>query len=350
MDVIATGAANKAKKIANEVAQELHNLEADISDNTAVDIVETLDNNFVTAAQLAEIDTIKDKAEKVHTHSADAVIETANKVFITPAEKAKIASTETALAGKASAVHNHSAADITETSDRLFVTPAEKAKWNNITTVYVVADNTAKTSIPTPAIGSRCMVRDDGDGKFAGYWYDGSIWLKDSDPDWVNVSISWADILNKPNLVLQSDIGILSSLQTNDKTSIVAAINELNTKTEAAGGGSSMMQLNKPGVGVGSSFTIDMGDTKNQIVMQVWKAVINADAVTAPAAPNSNNAGVYSYDPTYLILSAGGASLINSVDCNITKQSDYISGLVMKYKSAPIDISSYKSVTSVVEV
>ena len=188
--------------------------------------------------------TVAGKADTTHTHS-------------------EFASIETEIAGKAVVDHTHAATAITEDPTHRWVTDAEKAKWNNNTLLFVVLNSTAKDAIVGMNEGSRCIVKDDGDGKFAGYWWDGSSWIKDSDPDWANVSVDWSAILNKPSFVLQTDVGTLSNLNTTDKTSLVNAINEVKALV-GSGGGASVHTLSYAGQLANS--TVNIAVSENSLI------------------------------------------------------------------------------------
>ena len=166
-----------------------------------------------------------------------------------------------------------------------------------------------------------------------------------------NVAVDWSNIANKPGLVLQTTVGVLTSLSTADKTSIVAAINELKASIAGSGGGSSIIQVNKPGVGVGSSFTIDMGNTNNILTLQVYKLVSDPDNIVTANSFTTAGASNLTYDVGNVVVGASKTVLISTKDCPITKQADYDSGLgIFKFKSANIDVSAYKKVSSIAEV
>lgn len=63
---------------------------------------------------------------------------------------------------------------------------------------FVVATMTDRDALTGLKIGDRVIVMDAGDGSREGYIWDGTQYLKDSDTDWANVNIDWANIINKP--------------------------------------------------------------------------------------------------------------------------------------------------------
>ena len=78
------------------------------------------------------------------------------------------------------------------------ITAAERAAWNNKTNTYFVANITERNALAGLKSGDRVVVWDDGDGKRAVYFYSGSTWYKDDDPDWENVNVAWSALLNIP--------------------------------------------------------------------------------------------------------------------------------------------------------
>lgn len=64
----------------------------------------------------------------------------------------------------------------------------------------VVADETAKDAIDTKTLksGDRVIVLTAADGSREGFIWDGTAYQKDSDTDWANVELSWANISGKP--------------------------------------------------------------------------------------------------------------------------------------------------------
>ena len=172
--------------------------------------------------------------------------------------------------------------------------------------------------------------------------------IEDSDPDWANVSVDWSAILNKPSFVLQTDIGLLANLNTSDKTSIVAAINEV--KSASSSGGSPVKQVIKLGQSASNTYTIDIGDELGNIIIQIYKCVPIADVVTTPQTFNSANASKYTCDKNYVIFGSN-ATLISTKVCPITKGADYDSGLgIMRYIASSIDMAAFKNVLAMTEV
>lgn len=102
------------------------------------------------------------------------------------------------------------------------VTSAEKAKWNGQTTTYFVPNISGLSSL-SPNTGDRAVVADDGDGKRAGYYWSGTQWLKDFDPDWENINLLWANISDAAQ-------GVISVIWGNN-----ARTPNKNVETDASG-------------------------------------------------------------------------------------------------------------------
>jgi len=76
------------------------------------------------------------------------------------------------------------------------VTSVEKTKWDGQTTTYLVDNTTARDALSEMQAGDRCIVTNDGDGERAGYYWTGSQWKKDFDPDWENTNLLWANVVD----------------------------------------------------------------------------------------------------------------------------------------------------------
>jgi hypothetical protein len=114
---------------------------------------------------------------------------------------------------------------IPDDANHRMVTDAQISKWDGNKTTYVVASQTAMNALTNVLTGEQAIVLDDGDGKRAGYWYNGSSWEKDFDPDWANIVPDWSTITNIPSNIV-FDNSVFNALNTTNKT-LVAAINEI---------------------------------------------------------------------------------------------------------------------------
>ncbi|HPY04079.1 MAG TPA: hypothetical protein PL161_12730, partial [Spirochaetota bacterium] len=111
-------------------------------------------------------------------------------------------------------------------NSEIHVTASDKSRWDGKASTYLVDNIAARDALTGLNINDVVYVKDDGDGKRAGYYYNGPeespIWEKFYDPDWENVSLEWSAVENVPQ-VLQD----LSDSGTG----------ELLYKGEAVGGG-----------------------------------------------------------------------------------------------------------------
>lgn len=106
------------------------------------------------------------------------------------------------------------------------VTLAEKAKWNGATTTYFVT-NLSGLTILTPNAGDKAIVADDGDGKRAGYYWSGTDWIKDFDPDWENINLHWSNIVDIPSATTVTQ-GVIALANTSE---ILTGINATKAVT-----------------------------------------------------------------------------------------------------------------------
>jgi len=90
-------------------------------------------------------------------------------------------------------------------NSEIHVTAADKSRWDGKANTYLVDDIAARDALTGLNINDVVFVKDDGDGKRAGYYYNGPeetpIWEKFSDPDWENVSLEWSAIENVPQVL-----------------------------------------------------------------------------------------------------------------------------------------------------
>ena len=94
-----------------------------------------------------------------------------------------------------------------------------------------------------------------------------------------------------------------------------------------------------------------MGNTNNILTLQVYKLVSDPDNIVTANSFTTAGASNLTYDVGNVVVGASKTVLISTKDCPITKQADYDSGLgIFKFKSANIDVSAYKKVSSIAEV
>lgn len=90
-------------------------------------------------------------------------------------------------------------------NSEIHVTAADKARWDGKANTHLVDNITARDALSGLNINDVVFVKDDGDGKRAGYYYNGAeasvLWEKFSDPDWENVSLEWSAIENVPQVL-----------------------------------------------------------------------------------------------------------------------------------------------------
>lgn len=72
--------------------------------------------------------------------------------------------------------------------------------FNKTSVVSTIAARDALTGMKT---GDRAIVLDAGDTSREGFVWDGTEWLKDSDTDWANVLLEWANLSGKPSSTVE---------------------------------------------------------------------------------------------------------------------------------------------------
>jgi len=90
-------------------------------------------------------------------------------------------------------------------NSEIHVTAADKSRWDGKANTYLVDNIAARDALTGLNINDVVFVKDDGDGKRAGYYYNGAeasvLWEKFSDPDWENVSLDWSALENIPQVL-----------------------------------------------------------------------------------------------------------------------------------------------------
>lgn len=132
------------------------------------------------------------------THPASMIVEDENRRFVSDIEKANWNSKQDNLgyvpenSANKNQPNGYAGLDA-NTKIPLFLLPDTAMQ---ITRVFqTMAERDAWTDMKT---GDRAIVIDAGDGSTEGFIWDGTQWLKDSDTDWANVNLDWANIINKP--------------------------------------------------------------------------------------------------------------------------------------------------------
>jgi hypothetical protein len=138
------------------------------------------------------------KGKQIQSLAATKVVETSEKQFISAAEKAAFAAKQdalgfvpidSALVGAANGVAGLDANGKVPLSAMPDMSQSQTFVKTNI------AERDALTGLKS---GDRVIVLDDGDGKKAGYIFDGTTFFKDFDVDWENINLQWSNIVDAP--------------------------------------------------------------------------------------------------------------------------------------------------------
>lgn len=231
----------------------------------------------------------------------------------------------------------------THVADTTFhITSAERAAWNNKTNTYFVANISERNALTGLKSGDRVVVWDDGDGKRAVYFYSGSTWYKDDDPDWENVNVAWSALLNIPANVaaVVNSTGVtatatagavamwnasgklLSTTPTDaDANQTVATVEYVKAKVASAGGGN--LSTNDTSSTVGEIVVTD--GTTGKLHKKSGTVIGNANG-NVPRSNLTENLGLISQQ-SHLLFNSWSSDTNSILDMALSDFATYGQGL-----------------------
>lgn len=207
-------------------------------------VATTSADGLMSAADKTKLDGVDEDANNyVHpaAHVATMITEDETHRFTTDAEKAVWNAKQDALGFTPEDSANKGQANGYAGLDGTGKVPLSQLPDAAQSQTIIVADETAKDAldVSTWKSGDRVIVLAASDGSREGYIFEyvdgtnsGDNWYQDSDTDWVNLNIDWANIINGPSSAvadIDTVVGLIATINANTtKLSGIAAGAEVN--------------------------------------------------------------------------------------------------------------------------
>jgi hypothetical protein len=152
------------------------------------------------------------KGKQIVSLPASKIVEATDKQFVTAAEKATYAAKQDALGFTpvdSAAINAANGVAGLDSNGKVSLAILPDTSQNKTYVKANIAERDALTGLKS---GDRVVVLDDGDGKKAGYIWDGAAFFKDFDVDWENINLQWGNIVDAPtSTVSEIDAAVTKS-------------------------------------------------------------------------------------------------------------------------------------------